>query len=58
MSTFSGGGHWRRPSDCGQARSLREAQDRAAFDHDPGSGCSLLLLLTAVVAVVLGVFAG
>ncbi|MFD8866066.1 hypothetical protein ACFV1F_17105 [Streptomyces sp. NPDC059590] len=32
--TFSGG-YWTRPDHTGRARTRRQAQDRATYDHQP-----------------------
>lgn len=37
-NSFSDGGYWQRPDSSGRASSLREARDRATFDHQPRQG--------------------
>ncbi|MFJ1995263.1 hypothetical protein [Streptomyces asiaticus] len=37
-STFSDGDFWRPADRTGRAPSLREARDRATFDHQPKRG--------------------
>lgn len=34
-SFSSSGGYWTRPDHTGRARSIAEARNRAAYDHQP-----------------------
>lgn len=56
-STFAG--TWRRPQPDGVGRSLREVQDRAAFDQAPAtSGASCAVIAPIALAISGGLWWG
>lgn len=48
---------WKRPTND-RARSLREAQERASYDHTPATGAGCGVLLLTCLAMTLAILTG